>query len=246
MTHEEIRELLAAYALDAVDAPERAAVEEHLATCPRCRAEVHDHRETAALLAHSGGAAPEGVWQRIADSLDEPPPGLRLAPVDAPVNAPGTPERRRVSRVAIAVTVAAGVLVAVLGIQVRDQSRQIDRLQATRRDPLAAELRAALADPGSEVLELAAADGGLALRGAATPDGVGYVQASPLPRLDPGHTYQLWGAAGDRLISLGVLGARPGIVSFRTGPYSSFAITEEDAPGVVSSTNPPVVAGGAA
>src|SRR5207244_3554340 len=41
---------------------------------PRCRAELRDHQETAALLAHAGTAAPEGVWERITAKLDEAPP----------------------------------------------------------------------------------------------------------------------------------------------------------------------------
>ena len=78
-THHDIQELLGAFALDAVDDDERDVIQAHLASCPRCRAEVEGHRETAALLAHSGERAPEGVWDRIAEALDEAPPVLDLA-----------------------------------------------------------------------------------------------------------------------------------------------------------------------
>ena len=54
MTHDEIQDLLGAYALDAVDDDVRALVEEHIADCARCRAEVQEHREVATLLAHIG------------------------------------------------------------------------------------------------------------------------------------------------------------------------------------------------
>ncbi|MPY95836.1 MAG: hypothetical protein GEV08_23115, partial [Acidimicrobiia bacterium] len=90
----EIIDLLGAFALDAVDDDERAIVEEHLAVCARCRAEVAEHREVASLLAHGGGPAPEGLWPRIADSLAAPPPELRLAPVPPSGEAP----RRRPCR----------------------------------------------------------------------------------------------------------------------------------------------------
>lgn len=70
--HDELRELLGAYALDAVDADEAVAVEEHLAGCPQCRAEVEQHRSVAALLGNAGATAPAGLWDRIAASLDEP------------------------------------------------------------------------------------------------------------------------------------------------------------------------------
>ena len=81
MTHDEIGELLGAYALDAVDPAERDAIEEHLLSCAKCRAEVADHREVAALLAHGGSDAPAELWDRIAGSLEQAPPRLDLAPV---------------------------------------------------------------------------------------------------------------------------------------------------------------------
>jgi anti-sigma factor RsiW len=68
-SHEELAELLGAYALDAVDDDEALAIEEHLAGCPRCRAEVAMHREVVAMLGNAGGVAPEGVWERIAAEL---------------------------------------------------------------------------------------------------------------------------------------------------------------------------------
>ncbi|HEY0397098.1 MAG TPA: zf-HC2 domain-containing protein, partial [Acidimicrobiia bacterium] len=89
-THHDIQELLGAFALDAVDDEERDVIEAHLAGCPRCRAEVEGHRETAALLAHSGARAPEAVWDRIAEALDEAPPAMDLARI-APPARPGIP-----------------------------------------------------------------------------------------------------------------------------------------------------------
>ena len=87
MTHDDVQSLLGAYALDALDPDETAEVEEHLAGCPRCRAEVAAHRQTASLLATPGGEAPPGIWDRIAaelalgdvgpdDDLLEPPRSL--------------------------------------------------------------------------------------------------------------------------------------------------------------------------
>ncbi|MET8756077.1 zf-HC2 domain-containing protein [Streptomyces sp. NPDC004667] len=55
----------AAYALDALPEPERAAFEAHLETCPDCAREVREFAATAALL----GAA----------ASVEPPPALREA-----------------------------------------------------------------------------------------------------------------------------------------------------------------------
>lgn len=241
MTHEEIQDLLGAYALDAVDDDERALVDEHIADCARCRAEVQEHREVATLLAHSGGDAPEGLWQRIAGSLeDSPPPGLRLVPVPRPEAA----ARRRIAWPAAALAAAAAVaVVAVLGVQVRRQGDRIDDLQVAMADPMVSAFDAAITDPGSELLELTSAEGDVVLRGAVTEDGTGYLSAAPLPDLPSDRTYQLWGDTGEELVSLGVLGEAPRIVSFAAQDYEGFAITEEDAPGVVSSRNDPVAAG---
>lgn len=242
MNHDEIAELLGAYALDAVDDAERAEIESHLSVCARCRAEVEEHREVATLLAFRGGPAPDGVWQRIAGALDEAPPKLRLATVDATPRA--RPSRRWLRSVAtIAAAAAAAAIVVFLGVQARDGD-QLAEIEEALRDPLAQAFEAALAAPDSQLFELRSADGQLAVPVAVTGDGTGYMRATGLPELDPGRTYQLWGAAGDELVSLGVLGARPDTVSFPAGPYAGFAITEEAAPGVVTSANSPVVAGG--
>ena len=87
-------ELLGAYALDAVDDIERRRVEAYLADHPEARAEVWQMRQAASMLAHAGNPAPDGVWDRIADTLEARPPrpdGLPVAaaaPV-APVAGPG-------------------------------------------------------------------------------------------------------------------------------------------------------------
>ena len=90
LSHEEIQELLGAYALDAVDGDEAELVELHLRDCPRCRAEVEDHRETAAMLAHVGAPAPAGVWNRIAEQLEGEAPDFDTG-VGAQARRPGEP-----------------------------------------------------------------------------------------------------------------------------------------------------------
>ena len=83
-THTELQELLGAYALDAVDGDEYDAVELHLRECPRCRAELADHREVAALIGHGGAAAPEGVWDRIVAAIEPVAPPMRLQSICVP------------------------------------------------------------------------------------------------------------------------------------------------------------------
>jgi anti-sigma factor RsiW len=243
MMHDEISELLGAYALDAVEPHERDEIEEHLLSCARCRAEVADHREVAALLAHGGADAPADLWDRIAGSLEEAPPRLDLAPVAD--LAAARARRSNVSRIGSAVAVAAALLIAFLGVQVRSQDQRIDQLQTALSDPMKPAYEAALGDPGAKHFALTSSDGRYTVRGVVAADGVAYIGAEALPKLAADRTYQLWGAAGDELVSLGVLGEDPKVISFPVDGdgYKAFAITEEASPGVVRSRNQPVVAG---
>ncbi len=79
MSHQEAAELLAVFALDALEPDEHELIEAHLAECPRCRAELDAHREVAAALGNSVEPLPEGLWSSIASALpprrdEEPPP----------------------------------------------------------------------------------------------------------------------------------------------------------------------------
>ena len=79
MSHDEASDLLAVFALDAVDRDEHEQIEAHLAQCPRCRAELAAHRDVAAALGNSVEPLPEGLWSSIESRLpprpdEEPPP----------------------------------------------------------------------------------------------------------------------------------------------------------------------------
>lgn len=76
---------LAAHALDALDPAERRAVDEHLAGCAACRAELAGHHETLAALAPAE-APPPSVWQGIATAIGAPD----LSDPHAPVPTTGT------------------------------------------------------------------------------------------------------------------------------------------------------------
>ena len=242
LTHGDAAELLGAYALDAVDADERDAIERHLHECPRCRAEVADHRTVASFLGSAGGRAPDGLWDRIAGSLEEPAPELRLAPV-IPIN-----ERRSVSlRVGAAVAAVAAGVIAVLGAQVIHLNDEVDHLAAPERVDTALLTAAthALADPQAQRISLRSSDGHLSAEAALLQDGTGFLVADDLPVLPADRTYQLWALAGGQKISAGVLGARPRVVAFRyaSAGLSGFAVTAERSGGVVSTDNSPVVLG---
>lgn len=78
---EHVREQLAAYALGALDGPERAAVEAHLEQCAECRELARDESEAAQLLPEALAAASplelpgplkERVLQRLGDETGLP------------------------------------------------------------------------------------------------------------------------------------------------------------------------------
>lgn len=231
MSHDEIQELLGAYALDAVDPDERIEIDDHLRDCARCRAEVAEHRGTAAFLAHTGADAPEALWDRIASSIDAP----NVIPLAPPQLGFGVRRRNRWPQAMALVGAAAAVVIGFLLVQVHDQDRRIDRIQGGD------EFALVLQEPGVRVAHLTA--GNTELPVALTRDGKAYLQASALPALAQGRTYQLWGQAGRDLVSVAVLGRDPDVVSFDVTGYAALAITEERAPGVVQSKNQPIASG---
>lgn len=249
LRHTEIEELLGVFALDALEPDEREAVEQHLPTCARCRGEIEEHREVAALLAHSGATAPAGLWDRIASSLEDEPPALGPPPApflprtvpDVVGLAVPTPRRRSwQTRVAGTVIAAAAAVIVVLGVQMAAQDERLDEMaEVLALDALERAYQAAEGTAGSEVVEMKSFDGSVDTRAVITPDGRGYLQAANLPVLTEGRTYQLWGDTGDQRVSLGPLGPDPDVVSFElSGRYLGLAITEEAEPGVIVSGQP--------
>ena len=249
LTHEHIQELLGAYALNAVEPDEAELIAAHLDTCPRCRAEVEGHREVASMLGNSGGDAPEGLWDRIADQLEDTPPPMRLDLQPSPRNVtPLAPRRReRTNRfVAAALGAAAAVAIAVLGVKVVQQQDQLDDMEsALEATTLEAAANRAFDDPDAVKVQLQSSDGAVAGRAVMLPDGSGFLMAHELPGLNGDRTYQLWGDTGaSNLVSLGVLGDDPATIAFNAGTdLAALAITAEDAGGVSQSQNPPVIAG---
>jgi anti-sigma factor RsiW len=233
-------DLLGAYALDALDDDERRAVEDYLAASPRAQAEVQEHREVATMLAWSGMDAPEGLWDRIAGSIEgrEDAPASDLGDV-IPINS-GRRRRRWTRTVGSwAVATAAAASIAVVAVRVSNDD------DASTATGIAASAQAAFADPSLLHAQLGTdADPQLKVLAVVDDNGIGYLNAASLPRLPDGRTYQLWGQVGDQLISLGLLGSAPETTVFAaTGDVDLLAITEEVEGGVLSSKNPAVVVG---
>ena len=273
MSHVQLQELLGVYALDALDPETAAVVEHHLDECLRCAVEVAQHHEVTGLLANSGGAPPARLWDGIAGRLDGTSGAswdrlsarLEIADIDGgggigasdDTEAPSTlvpiqAARRRWTSVGAGLVTAAAALIAlVFGLQAHHLKGQVNALQAAPQ--MSAAERAALASPSTRKVTLAATG---EASGVSTPAiivltaaGTGFViddAGDGLPPLPDDRTYQLWGVVGKRAISLGLLGPHPGIVPFSVAGSASitaFAITDEVAGGVVTSTNQPVAVG---
>jgi len=238
LTHDDLRELLGAYALDAVDPREGAVIEAHLGGCAACLAEVGEHRETAALLGEAGAPAPSHVWDRISAALPEG----SWRPDE-----PGTARESRGHRWA-GWLVAAGVaaVVAVFGVKFVEQDGRIEELHgAAARVPVLERALAVALDPAAQPVELRAPAGDKELQVVLLPDGEGFVTADNLRPLPPGRTYQLWALVGDRApVSAAVLGSDPGLSSFTAPPgLDGLAVTEERAGGVATPQGTPLLVG---
>lgn len=235
---EPVEELLGAYALDAIDEHERPVVEAYLATNPHARAEVAHHREVAALLAVGSERPPDGLWDRIAGSLEEAPPapGPRLAQV-MPLDE-GRRRRRTVLTTlgvaAAAVVVAVAATVAVVGDDTVGGDAAMSEAYAN-----------ALAAPESRRTELVGEGQTFAADAVVLANGTGFLAADQLPELPDTETWQLWGVYGDDdVISLGVLGNRPDLQAFTAhDDIQALVITREQAGGVTQSTTGAVLVG---
>jgi hypothetical protein len=243
------------YALDALDGEERVQVARYAERDAAARAEVSSLREAVALLPSPEARAPASLWDTIERSLDEPAPDAARPEPLVPLGGPRVTRRRHrrpYRAVAAALAVAATVAIAVLGVQVAHQQDRIDELASEMHgDAMRQQALAARAADGAHVIQLVAASGTGRAEVVMLPDGTGYFMDHDLPALAKGSTYQLWAKVGDpaapRMVSLGVLGADPGIVPFRaSAPTIMFEVTREGAPGSVTPGDAVVMSGVAA
>jgi anti-sigma-K factor RskA len=117
LDHDEIRDLLAVYAVDAIgDRSEREAVERHLETCAECRAEVEEHREAlASLTSEKSDEAALQVWGSLRERIAATGASERVGSPEE--SGAVVPFRRRPWRlVAGAATVAAASVLVTLAV----------------------------------------------------------------------------------------------------------------------------------
>jgi anti-sigma factor RsiW len=215
-----LHDLTPAYALRALDEHERAAYEEHLRGCERCREELAQLGETAALLAYgaSPAAPPSELRERIVAAARAD--GGRVIPLPR--------SRRLVPALAAAAAVAAAVAIGV-GLWAASLSGELDELRAAQE---------VLADPQARSVELDGARGRLIV----DPDGRAALVVSGLDRAPAGKAYEIWVIEGEtpRPAGLFAEGDGPVLLDERVPPTATVAVTLEVEGGVDAPTGAPL------
>jgi len=256
-THDEIRELLAALALDAVDADERVELEQHVEHCPECRSELDAMRDVAAMLGNTVEALPDSLWSSISSRLHESPgrvapPMPRLVhanPDDAlitPMQAQRRPSARRARQSFIAFAAAAAAVVVVLSISLAGANDRVAHLQGALDASAHNAVVAALETPGHTIVNLENAQRHGVAQFVMLPDGRGYLVKSSMPGLSSKDTYQLWAIVAGRPISVGLMGSSPDLVTFTMAgspPPTELAVTVEPSGGSSTPTSPVIASG---
>ncbi len=152
-------ELVAGYALDALEPEDEVALARHLPACAQCTAELRAHREALAHLAHASAplTPPPSLLEGIRAAVSAESPDA-FAP-RSPAGAPPAPvvdlaerRRRRVSRPQALAAAAASVAVAtvaLLGVQNADLRN--DRQDTGQLTALQEAVAALEAEPGRTV-----------------------------------------------------------------------------------------------
>jgi anti-sigma-K factor RskA len=258
MSDDDVRALLAAYAMDAVDDAERDLVERLVATDPDAARELADLLAVAAALGSAVQAEPPAslrgsvlaavarIGQPGADADGVAPgsvtPATASAPeIDLPLRpAPSEAGARRTARpmqrwwsLAAAVVIGAAVPSALL----YQQHQRTE--QATQQQQALADV---LRDPSAVLVHGEVTGGGTAT--AVLTDDDALFSATGLPVLSEGKVYQLWVVSGDEAASAGVLTAEGGSTRQLADDFSSgdaLAVTVEPAGGSAQPTTTPVV-----
>jgi anti-sigma-K factor RskA len=195
--------LAGAYALDAVDGPERDSFERHLRRCRSCDNEVKGLAETATALAMA--------------AAEPPPPGLRsrvlaatavtrqLPPVPATDPAGQSRRPRRVAapwipRLATGIALACLAIAVGFGVVGVSDQHRLSVLQAQNRA-----IAAVLAAPDARIASQSTSRGGTATVVVSRSENAVVVSTRGLPPLPASRVYQLWLIGPPRTRSAGLV-----------------------------------------
>jgi Anti-sigma-K factor rskA len=255
LTHDQLRELLGAYAVNALEQDELVLVEHHLEICISCPDELEVLLDSAASLAimaldDEARFAPDPkmhdrIRQAIKPMADRPGAGDEslafvsaqdLAPVVSIDSAPSISSARLRPRwkIVAASAAAAAVIAFPIGMAVSGGSGT----------SIAALAKTAAKATGSRTIVLNDTEKRPVADIVLTNTGQAYLRNTALPKLSDDKTYQLWAIEDGTPISIGVLGANPKTIAVVTGRTpQAIAISVETIGGAVAPSTP--VASGA-
>ncbi len=266
MIHEDYKEMLALHALDALDAAEARAVEDHLRSCDWCRAELAELRDASSLLAYAATPAQPSsdVRSRITSGVRAEP--VRRAPETGAKRQPAPDVSAKVTSFpafsfgwrlgALAAAVAyVALLVPLLVLWNHNAARQreLARLSSQlseRQQELAREREAValLTAPDSRKTELAGTSVARSAHGLLAYDrrtGHAMLFTDSLPPPPPDKVYELWFIANGRPLRGQVFTTDAqghAVISDQVPPEAReraiFAVTLEPKGGVNSPTGP--------
>ncbi len=225
---QEPHDLVAPYALDALDDHERAAFERHLDECADCRAQL--------------GSCRKRRWRWPTRKARNPRRSLRERILEAARSENGKviqfPRRRWLFPATVAAAAAAAVVAIGVGLWATSLSRDLDR----ERSANAGYARALqLLGGGAEVTQLADAEGGLLV----APDGEAALVVCGLQPAPKDKTYEAWVIEGETPRPAGLFrggGGCPPVLLERDVPRGAqVAVTLEPKGGVDQPTGPLLV-----
>jgi anti-sigma-K factor RskA len=223
MSHDP-HDLLAAYALDALDDDERERFERHLEECEECSEQLALLREPVAALAYAaeGPAPPEALRGRIIEGARAEPraPVIRM-------------RRRNWPLAAVAGVAAAAACLAIgLGIWANSLSNSLDR-ERSAKSTYEQILRT-----GATAKPLIGVDGSLLV----ADDGRAALVVCGLADAPSAKTYEAWVITGKTPQPAGLFrggnGCSPVVLTERVPNRATVAVTLEEAGGATSPTLP--------
>jgi anti-sigma factor RsiW len=236
----DVHTLTGAYALDALDADERAAFELHLAECGDCVREVAELRATATRLGTAVALTPpENLKQRVllevGRTRQDSPSGPRPLGAD--------PDRRRkwTVRISLAAAVVAVLAAGTFAIGTDSELHEAQS-QLSQTQQQYAPIAQLLAAPD---VRLASGSAGGASATLLTSRGLGrsVLVTAHLPVQPGGRTYQVWGIGPTGFASLALLGNGSGgtFTLAELGSATLIGITVEPAGGSRQPTSAPIM-----
>lgn len=229
--------LTGAYAVDALDADERAAFEAHFAGCEACAEEVAGLRATGAVLGLGAAVTPDEEFGRtlmaqVRATRQQPP----LASPDGGRVVPLRRRDRTASRALLAVAAALVVVSGGLGaVAVQQQHR------AEVATSAAAEIASVLAAPDARTVTGQGQQGTSARAVVSASRGSAVVVGQSLPDVGADHALQLWVLGDGKPRSVGLIDPGAPIVAHGVKPGMRLGVTVEPAGGSPQPTTAPIV-----